>query len=407
MARHFNAPVRGVFVANPGYVLNAAGVPRGAVISSVGGKSVAGLDDFIAAISSLPDGERATLRYSTLDDPKGSETRVMRMDRSWFPARVCVRDDATGLWPCRELRRPPAAPQPRPQSCARRLQKPAARAWMRSRHRSCWSTFDMPFSVAGITERNYHGTGVIVDAERGLVVVDRNTVPVAAGDVRITFGGSIEVPGKVRLRAPAAQPRDRVVRTGGAGRHADPRRALRYVRVARRRSRDRRGPGGDSRLRSLATSIASVDDVIFPLSRTLQFRDANLEVASLVNSPTDFDGVLVGKDGRVRALWSSFATEGARDSVQVSRGMPAETGARGCRSCAYRQAVVLARDGVRSAPDRGCPQARPARCLGRNASRRAIPRIGRCWPSLASPRDRRPLQCCARVTCCSPSTARR
>ena len=58
-------------------------------------------------------------------------------------------------------------------------------------------SFDMPFSMAGITERNYHGTGVIVDAERGLVVVDRNTVPVAAGDVRITIGGSIEVPGKV------------------------------------------------------------------------------------------------------------------------------------------------------------------------------------------------------------------
>jgi hypothetical protein len=37
--------------------------------------------------------------------------------------------------------------------------------------------FDMPYSVSGITERSYYGTGVIVDAERGLVVVDRNTVP--------------------------------------------------------------------------------------------------------------------------------------------------------------------------------------------------------------------------------------
>ena len=41
MARHFNAPVRGVYVANPGYMLGAAGVPRGAVISSVDGKPVA------------------------------------------------------------------------------------------------------------------------------------------------------------------------------------------------------------------------------------------------------------------------------------------------------------------------------------------------------------------------------
>ena len=44
-------------------------------------------------------------------------------------------------------------------------------------------TFDMPYSVSGVTERNYHGTGLVVDAQRGLVVVDRNTVPVSIGDV--------------------------------------------------------------------------------------------------------------------------------------------------------------------------------------------------------------------------------
>ena len=31
-------------------------------------------------------------------------------------------------------------------------------------------TFDMPFAISGITDRNYHGTGLLVDAERGLVV---------------------------------------------------------------------------------------------------------------------------------------------------------------------------------------------------------------------------------------------
>src|SRR6185437_16058852 len=58
-------------------------------------------------------------------------------------------------------------------------------------------TFDMPYSVSGITERNYHGTGLVVDAERGLVVVDRNTVPVSIGNVTITFAGTVEVPGRV------------------------------------------------------------------------------------------------------------------------------------------------------------------------------------------------------------------
>ena len=46
MARHFNAPVRGVFVANPGYALGSAGVPRGAVITSIAGQTVTSLADF-------------------------------------------------------------------------------------------------------------------------------------------------------------------------------------------------------------------------------------------------------------------------------------------------------------------------------------------------------------------------
>ena len=66
--------------------------------------------------------------------------------------------------------------------------------------------FDMPYSVSGVTEKYYHGTGVIVDAKRGLVVIDRNTVPLAMGDVRITFAGTVEVPGKVVYVHPAAQP---------------------------------------------------------------------------------------------------------------------------------------------------------------------------------------------------------
>ena len=333
MARHFNAPVSGVYVANPGYVLNAAGVPRGAVISSVNGKPVATMAEFREIVAALPQGARAALRYSTLDDPKGSETRVMRMDRAWFPAKVCRRDDKTGLWPCEELAAPPAAASVQPARTSfvagndKRANEIAASLVL--------VTFDMPFSVAGITERNYHGTGIIVDAERGLVVVDRNTVPVAAGDVRLTFGGSIEVPGKVEYVHPLHNLS--VVSFDPKALDGTPIRAVKFdtrelepgepVTVV--------GLGGDSRLRSLATYVATMDDVNFPLSRTLQFRDANLEVVSLVNSPSEFDGVITGKDGRVRALWSSFATEGARDAVQINRGMPASV---------VLEAVAAARD---------------------------------------------------------------
>jgi len=322
MARHLNSPVEGVFVANPGYSLGAAGVPRGAVITAADGSPVASLEDFERIVAGLPDGGRAALRYRTLDDPRGTQTRVMRMDRRWFPARHCTRDDDSGYWPCRELPPPPASTPPEPaRTSFSATGDPIADRLAPS---LVLVNFDMPFSVAGVTERNYHGTGLIVDAGRGLVAVDRNTVPVAVGDVRITVAGSVEVPGRVEYVHPlhnlALVSFDPALLDGTpiSSARLDTRELVQGddVTVV--------GLARDSRVRAIGTTVASVDDVSFPLSRTLQFREANLEVATLVDAPSDFDGVIAGRDGRVRALWSSFAAESGRELVQINRGVPIE-----------------------------------------------------------------------------------
>src|SRR5882724_1584 len=194
-ARHFNVPVRGVYVANPGYLFTAAGVPRGAVIIAMDSNKVDNLSDVEAHVAQLGDGDRTAIRFITIDDPNGSQLRSVRMDRRWFPAHHCERDDRQGLWDCKDLS---LGPQPKPIKVTSteypkykdpRLENLAPSLAM--------VAFDMPYSVSGITERNYHGTGLIVDAQRGLVIVDRNTVPVAVGDVTVTFAGTVQVPGRV------------------------------------------------------------------------------------------------------------------------------------------------------------------------------------------------------------------
>src|SRR6202049_2006178 len=117
------------------------------------------------------------------------------MDRRWFPARECKRDDTLGTWPCISIG-PGPAPSPA-RSASTRFAKTGDPRIDRLAPSLVMVNFDMPYSVSGVTEKNYHGTGVIVDAERGLVAIDRNTVPIAMGDVRITFAGTVEVPGKV------------------------------------------------------------------------------------------------------------------------------------------------------------------------------------------------------------------
>ncbi|MCW5569554.1 MAG: hypothetical protein KIT78_00480, partial [Steroidobacteraceae bacterium] len=182
--------------------------------------------------------------------------------------------------------------------------------------------FDMPYAVAGVTERNYHGTGLVVDAAQGLVVVDRNTVPVSLGDVRVTFAGTLEVPGRVVFIHPLhnlaivqydpALIGTTPVRTAKFG--GRPLRAGDDVTVV--------GLSPDTGLKSRTTTVADVDPIALPLSRTMQFREANLETVELVNGPQDFDGVLLDKSGAVAGLWSSFASESGREVVQENRGVP-------------------------------------------------------------------------------------
>jgi len=321
-ARHINAPIKGVYVANPGYVLGSAAVPRGAVITEIGGKPVDALEDFEAIVRDLRDGERVTVRFFTIDDPRTAQWRVIRMDRSWFAARSCTRDDKIGVWPCATWSEDGKAEPQKPATTT--FAKSADPIVNKLAPSLVLVNFDMPYSISGITERNYYGTGMIVDATRGLVVVDRNTVPAPMGDVRLTFAGTIEIPGRVEYIHPLHNLA--MISYDPALIGATPAKAavLKPIDIHSGDQVWAVGMRGDGKVQSRMATVASVDPVAYPLSRTLQFRDSNLETIALVNGPGDYDGVLVNKNGEVVATWASFAYEAGRDMAQENRGIPAE-----------------------------------------------------------------------------------
>ncbi|MDH5276865.1 MAG: PDZ domain-containing protein, partial [Gammaproteobacteria bacterium] len=78
------------------------------------------------------------------------------------------------------------------------------------------------------------------------------------------------------------------------------------------------------KLVSQSAVFASFEAVAYPLSRTIRFREANLETLNLVNGPRDLDGVVVNRKGEVAALWSSFAWQGTGNLRQENRGMPVQ-----------------------------------------------------------------------------------
>ena len=102
-ARHFNRPVSGVYVANPGYVFGSVAIPRASLLLSIDGVAMRSLDDLQQVLESLPDAQRATVRFAQFDDPQTERQRIITNDRDWFPAQRCKRDDEIGLWPCQDL----------------------------------------------------------------------------------------------------------------------------------------------------------------------------------------------------------------------------------------------------------------------------------------------------------------
>ncbi len=321
-ARHYNLPVRGVYVANPGYLMSKAAVPRGAVIVQVGGKDITDLSDFEVALDDIADGSRAMIRYVTIDNPQNEIVRPFEMDRVWFPLRRCTRNDEDGLWPCRDLSAgPPPAAAVTGSTRFARHSDPRVRAISPS---LVVVTFDLPYTLSGVAERHYYGTGLVVDKERGYVLVDRNTVPIAIGDVTVTFAGSLEVDATIEQLHPLhnlaivsydpASIGDTPVREATI--NPQPLSPGDDVWVV--------GIKADHQLVHQQSKVASVDPLNLPLSRTLRFRDSNIEGVSLVNGPADFDGVIVDKRGRVLSTWSSFVVQAGSDTTQFNRGIPSE-----------------------------------------------------------------------------------
>ncbi len=319
-ARHYYRPAKGIYVASPGYVFGSAAIPRASIIRAIDGKRVETLDDLQHVLEALPEGAQVSVRFIEFDDPQVVKERIITNNRSWFPAERCKRDDSTGLWPCTPLA---AAPPQQPLTPETTTFPPEKDPILKRIAPSLvLVNFSMPYTVSGVSDRYYYGTGLVVDAQRGWVVVDRNTVPVAMGDVRLTFAGSVEIPGHVEYVNPlhnlavvsydpkllgetpvkSAEFSDRPLTAGD------------NVDVV--------GLSSDNDLQSQSTQIASVSPAMFPDSRTLRFRDSNLETASLVNGPSDFNGAILDSEGRVEGLWASFAVQTGRELQQLSMGMP-------------------------------------------------------------------------------------
>lgn len=322
-ARNYAVAARGVYVASPGYMLRGGGISEGAILTAVAGEPTPDLLTFEAVLARQPDGARVPIRYFPLSDPRQDQVAIVTVDRRWFPMQRCTRDDRTGAWPCVAS---PAAPEAAPSGSpgTADLSVPGARAVRKVALSLVSVEFDIPFRTEGVSASNFSGSGLVVDAERGLVVCDRDTVPVGLGDLFLVFGGSVRVPAKVEFIHPehnfvvlsydpaligdtpvrSAELRPETVESG------DP---LWLVGMSSRHQ-----------VVSRQTRAGRIDPLYLSMPDRPLFRETNVEAISVDDTVPSMGGVLADRRGRVVALWASFVTYNGDNRDSSFRGLPIE-----------------------------------------------------------------------------------
>ncbi len=303
-ARNHDLPVRGVYVASTGYFLGTGGVSEGDLITAVDGVPTPDLATIQAQLETKADKARVRLRVVSDRDPKRPRETVVTFDRTWFGMSRCIRDDVTGTWPCVVSPPPPPAAAQAPPTVL--LPTVGDKLTRQIGAALVLVGFQVPYSTGGLSGQSFVGTGVVVDKARGLVVVDRDTVPVALGDLTLTFGGTVRVPGTVLWLNPlhdyaivqydpaaiGAVPVSEVAFDGGWSSKGD------KVRVV--------GLDSSGNVVSDGSEVEAVDALFVPAAGTPRFRDTNVEVISLGKVERCVGGVIVDKHKRVVGLWASY-----------------------------------------------------------------------------------------------------
>jgi len=321
-ARHLNRPVEGVYVSQPGYALATAGVPTGAVILSINDKKVKNIEQAEKILNTLSDRQQATLKYITFKESQRMHVSIMRMDRRWFALEKCYRDDKQGIWPCESLAKNNAK-EDIDKAGIKFIEYKDERANKLSS--SIVSVqFDIPYNINGIEDSHYTGAGLVVNKQDGLILVDRNTVPMSLGDVRVVFAGALDIPAKVVFVHPLHNLS--IIQY-------DPK-LLGNTEVTEVEFVKKELEAGDKvwlvalkngqELLVEETKISAIDSLDFSAPKIPMFRESNMDAISLNNPPASRGGVLSNEDGEALAVWLSFAYGSGNKIKQYEWGVPSE-----------------------------------------------------------------------------------
>lgn len=319
LARQTNLPVKGVYVAASGFMFGNAGIRRGAIIQQLDQKPINNLQDLIKSLSNLKQNQHFTIKYVLIGSPTKQQIANVKFQTQWHLSKHCQRNVHTGNWPCKALKWSKGFTQIAPTEVNFPVYKDK-RLKQISRSLVMVKT-DLPYYIDGQSFPNYAGTGLVIDADKGLVVVDRNTVPIKMANVTINIAGVIEIPAEIvfvhPLHSYTLLKYDPDLLTNSPLKSA----SFNPEELAPGDTAWLTGYQNSHRLISEKVNISSFDPLVLPVQSVPQFTQSNTNSIIINNPPAIASGVLLDKRGRVRSWWTNFAASSSSTQT-IDRGLP-------------------------------------------------------------------------------------
>jgi pro-apoptotic serine protease NMA111 len=259
--------------------------------------------------------------YKHLRDLHTLNTAIVVIDRHWYAQmRMAVRNDTTGLWDFSDVADPlpPKPPVPRKANFIRMENTKYAEAVdvIRSFVRV---SATMPVRLDGFPRGRKIGYGLVINAEKGLVIVSRAIVPFDMCDISVTIADSIIVDGKVLFMHPLQN--YAVIQYDPALVQA-PVKSAKLSTTPIKQGAEIIFFGFNQNLRPVVakTAVTDITTVAIPASAsTPRYRAINLDAVTVDTNLASQcgSGVLVSEDGEVQALWLTYLGERSSSGKDV------------------------------------------------------------------------------------------
>lgn len=312
-ARLYAVACKGVFICEATGSFKFEGTDSGWLVQSVDHKKTPDLATFIEVMKAIPDRSRVVVTYKHLRDLHTLNTSILYIDRHWSSKmRLAVRNDDTGLWDFSDLAEalPALPPVPRSASFIQldNPTHPAAAELVKSFVRvAC----HMPVKLDGFPRNRKWGMGVVLDAEKGLVIISRAVVPYDFCDISITIADSIIVDGKVVFMHPLQN--YAIIKYDPSLVDAPVKSAkLSTEQIKQGASTYFIGFNQNMRIVVAQTTVTDITAVAIPANAGApRYRAVNLDAITVDTSLSGQcgSGVLVAEDGTVQALWLTYLGE--------------------------------------------------------------------------------------------------